>query len=146
MKSFQIPMLSMSLLGLCLLSGLDAPPAHADFTFGEPVSLQRIIPVLNPANDIVCSCTLDGLEMYIHSGKGRAGGQGNFDVWVLKRGSVDADWGPPENLGPAVNSPSSDTNPAISPDGLTLYFTSSRSGGYGGDDLYMTTRATRNAP
>ena len=51
MKSFQIPMLSirgvaMSLLGLCLWSGLDAPPAHADFTFGEPVNLKTVIPAI----------------------------------------------------------------------------------------------------
>jgi len=151
MKTFQIPILStrglaMSLLGFCLLSGLDTPPAHADFTFGEPASLQRIIPGVDPANDIVCSCTLDGLEMYIHSAAGRPGGRGSWDLWVLKRDSIDADWGPAENLGAAVNSPQLDCNPAISPDGLTLYFTSSRSGGYGGDDLWMTTRATRNAP
>lgn len=41
MKSFQIPMLStrglfMSLLGLCLLSGLETPPVYADFVFGTP--------------------------------------------------------------------------------------------------------------
>ena len=37
MKSFEIPLFATSLLTLCLLSGLDAPPAHADFTFGPPV-------------------------------------------------------------------------------------------------------------
>jgi len=147
MKTFRIPLLSLSLVGLGLFSGLRTPPAHADFTFGEPVSLKRTIPAVDGAYDQdIASCTLDGLEMYLHEAPGRAGGQGGWDLWVLKRDSIDADWGLLENLGPAVNGPSFDANPAISPDGLTLYFTSSRSGGYGGNDLYMTTRATRNAP
>ena len=37
MKSFEVPMFLMSLLGFCSLSSLDVPPAYADFTFGEPV-------------------------------------------------------------------------------------------------------------
>ncbi len=151
MKSFKMPILStrglaMSLLGLCLLSGLDTPAAHADFTFGEPVSLQSVIPMLDPVHDAIFSCTLDGLEMYVQSDPGRPGGQGGYDLWVLKRDSIDADWGPLENLGPAVNGPQLDGFPSISADGLTLYFYSNRSGGYGGEDLYIGTRATRNAP
>src|SRR5215471_12296347 len=33
-----------------------------------------------------------------------------------------SDWGPPVNLGPVVNSTSADQHPAISRDGLSLYF------------------------
>ena len=145
MKLFEVPMVVTSLVGLFCLSGLGTPPAHADFTFGEPVSVGRVIPALDSRDAPISSATLDGLEMYFHEAD-RQGGQGGYDLWVLKRDSIDADWRPPENLGPAVNGPSLDCNPAISPDGLTLYFTSGRPGGYGGDDLYMTTRATRNAP
>lgn len=67
MKPFQIPILSMSLLGLCLLSGLDAPPAHADFTFGKPVNLESTIPVLDGMTDTICCFSFDGLELYIES-------------------------------------------------------------------------------
>jgi hypothetical protein len=144
MKLFEIPMVAMSLVGLCFLSGASVPSAHADFTFGEPVDLQSTFPLLNVANSHIDCFSADGLEMYIASTRG--GGQGNWDLWVLKRDSVDADWGPPENLGPAVNSPQMDIGPFISADGLTLYFCSNRSGGYGDEDLYMATRATRNAP
>ena len=149
MKTFQIPVLSthgvaLSLLGLCLLSGLDAPPAHADFTFGEPVNVRSVIPVLDPAHESIDCFSYDGLEIYIESD--RPGGQGGMDVWVLRRASINEEWGPPENLGPAINSGETDLCSVISADGLTLYFTSNRSGGYGNSDIYIATRATRSAP
>src|SRR5262249_53486197 len=51
-------------------------------------------------------------------------------------------WGTPVTLGPAVNSPANDQPPAISPDGLSLYITSNRPGGYGSFDLWVSHRAT----
>ena len=143
MKLFQIPMLSMSLLGLCLLSGLDAPPARADFTFGAPVN---VFPFLDPDLFPFINCfSADGLEVYIESYE-RPGGYGLMDLWVLKRASVENDWGPPENLGPLVNSATWDKGASISADGLELYFHSFRPGGYGQGDLYVTKRATRTGP
>jgi len=50
------------------------------------------------------------------------------------------------NLGPAVNSSAWDGEPSISSDGLSLYFGSQRSGGYGGADIWVTTRATVSDP
>lgn len=38
----------------------------------------------------------------------------------------------------AVNSPQSDFAPFIMPDGKTIYFSSSRPNGYGGEDIYVT--------
>jgi serine/threonine protein kinase/Tol biopolymer transport system component/tetratricopeptide (TPR) repeat protein len=146
MKLVEIPMFVASLLGLGLVSGLDVSVAHADFAFGEPVKVESVIPYITGLNSIQCF-SYDGLEMYIES-VGRPGGQGDSDLWVLKRASVDEDWGPPENLGPAVNSPEGDYYPSISADGLSLYFASWRGGSPSGDwtaydDLYVTTRATR---
>ena len=51
-----------------------------------------------------------------------------------------SDWSPPVNLGPAINSASNDQHPAISKDGLSLYFTSDRPGGSGGLDIYVAHR------
>jgi Tol biopolymer transport system component len=42
----------------------------------------------------------------------------------------------------SVNTPYDDGTPSISADGLTLYFYSTRPGGSGGRDIWMTTRAT----
>jgi hypothetical protein len=147
MKSFRIPLLSMSLFGLGLLWDLDVQPAYADFTFGNPVNLRSVVPAIDPVHESPTCLSYDGLEMYITSD--RTGGQGGFDVWVLKRDSIDAEWGPLENLGPAVNTAANDFNVSISVDGLTLYFDSfatNRPGAQGQSDIYMTTRATRNDP
>ncbi|MGD8500437.1 MAG: hypothetical protein PVJ86_07300 [Phycisphaerales bacterium] len=88
---------------------------------------------------------VDDLEAYFaHS---QLGGYGGIDLFVLKRETVDADFGPPENLGPNVNTPNNEIRGTISPDGLTLYFSSfGRPEGYGRSDLYVTTRATRSDP
>jgi len=56
------------------------------------------------------------------------------------------DWEPPVNLGPVVNSTFGELGPAISPDGLALYFYSNRPGGSGGNDIWVTRRASRDAP
>ncbi len=132
------------LLGLCGLLGLDTPAAHADFTFGKAVNLKSIIPGLDPSHDGIVNFSSDGLEVYMESD--RAGGYGQFDTWVVRRESLDADWGPPENLGPVVNSSSNDSGPCISADGLEIYFRSDRPGGYGSHDVYVTTRASKNTP
>ena len=55
---------------------------------------------------------------------------------------ADFTLGTPTNLGPTVNDPSYDVTPSISDDGLELYFASGRPGGYGGTDIWVTTRAT----
>jgi Tol biopolymer transport system component len=66
-------------------------------------------------------------------------------AWV---GQARADYvfGTPKNLGPQVNSSDNEYDPALSADDLTLYFNSDRPGGFGGHDLYMTMRESREAP
>jgi Tol biopolymer transport system component len=49
-------------------------------------------------------------------------------------------WSVPENLGPAINSSFDDYGGALSKDGLSLYFTSTRPGGLGGEDLWVSWR------
>src|SRR5262249_32762056 len=57
-------------------------------------------------------------------------------------------WNAPVNLGPIINSSGSDTqDPAISGDGLSLYFSSNRPGRLsGGNDLWVSRRASLNDP
>src|SRR3989442_10390197 len=57
-----------------------------------------------------------------------------------------SDWSAPVNLGPVFNSAFSDQGPAISKNGLSLYFTSNRPGGIGGFDLYLSPRAGVREP
>ena len=53
-----------------------------------------------------------------------------------------SDWSLPVNLGPVVNSQFEDFAPQVSKNGLSLYFTSTRSpGSLGGEDLWVSQRA-----
>jgi hypothetical protein len=133
-----------TLLVLAVVLALMVDVANADFTFGEPVNLKEVIPVIDPDYECIDCLSYDGLEIYIQSF--RSGGYGGIDLWRLTRDSVNEDWGPLENLGPTVNSSRLDAWSAFSPDGLTLYFVSNRPGGHGRNDIYMTKRVTRNDP
>src|SRR2546428_3477160 len=59
-----------------------------------------------------------------------------------------SDWSAPVNLGPVVNSGSNEQHPAISKDGLSLYFASDRAvaAGMGGLDIYVSHRESLDAP
>ena len=51
-----------------------------------------------------------------------------------------SEWSEPVNLGAVVNSNVLDAAPTLSKDGLSLYFTSNRPGGFGGNDLWVSHR------
>ena len=69
-----------------------------------------------------------------------------WDVWWSRRDSIDSPWEDPEPLDIA-NTSGVDSASHLSYDGLTLTFTSNgREGGYGGLDVWQTTRASRDAP
>src|SRR5262249_45650637 len=52
------------------------------------------------------------------------------------------EWAAPANLGPAVNSAAVELGPALTPDGLSLYFYVNKPGGLGGNDIWVSHRAT----
>jgi Tol biopolymer transport system component len=56
-----------------------------------------------------------------------------------------SEWSTPVNLGSVVNSTYVDEGPFLSRDGLHLYFASDRPGGFGGSDIWVTTRANLGA-
>jgi hypothetical protein len=55
-------------------------------------------------------------------------------------------WSTPVNLGPTINSPFGESGPALSKDGLSLYFNSDRPGGFGDQDIWISQRASVDAP
>ncbi len=111
--------------------------------WGAPVNLGS--PVNLGQSNQAPYISADGLELYFNS-YNRSGGYGLWDLWLTTRATKDDPWGIPENLGPTVNSSAWDIAPSISSDGLELYFSSNRSGGYGSDDIWVSRRATKNDP
>src|SRR2546426_9448989 len=100
-----------------------------------------------PYRDTRTAIRRDGLEMFISSdATGRPGGVGGQDLWVATRATTADPWSTPVNLGPTVNSTAFDGAPALSFDGTTLYFFSARPGGFGANDLYVTTRTRLRGP
>lgn len=86
--------------------------------------------------DGAMSLTNKGNEMYFASD--RKGGFGSVDIYYSQR--KNGKWTIPVNLGASVNSVAWETQPSISADGKTLYFVSTRPGGFGGSDIWMTTK------
>ena len=113
----------------------NAPPQFS--VWAAPVNLG---PIVNSAfADLDPFISKDGLSLYFIAGQGR-GGSGQRDIWVSQRASTDDPWGPPQNLGPTVNSAAQENTPTLSHDGHRLYFASNRPGGLGGFDLYASRR------
>lgn len=105
-------------------------------------------PVNASAAEAFPSISSDGLELYFCDGPAgfRPGGFGSTDLWVTRRTSVSQDWGIPENLGPIVNTTSTEAMPSISADGLELYLSFELSGaGSGNWEIYVTKRPTTDA-
>ncbi len=148
------------MLIVCLaINSLIGNQANADFLFGEPMK----VPNINTAsNDGAVRITRDGLELYFSSNREQGGDLCGTDIWVSTRRSVSAPWGTPVRLDAPINTDAVETYPCPSADGLELYFTDGWTGadgwtahyhscprrphGLGGADLWVTTRANREAP
>jgi Tol biopolymer transport system component len=104
--------------------------------------LENLGPLVNTAYDERApSLSGDGLTLYFWS-QDRPDGYGSSDVYMTTRATRDASWEPAVNMGPGINSYAGDFGPSVTEDGRELYFTSSRSGGYGRGDIYVASRLT----
>jgi len=116
-----------------------------DSEWGEPTNLG---PSINGPGYNVSPCLSgDGLALYFASQ--RPGGFGLSDIWVARRATRHEDWGAAENLGAPVSTAGDEAFVSISSDELELYFSDwepVQPGGYGGRDLWVTTRPTVSDP
>jgi len=103
---------------------------------GTPVLLPE--PIYTEFPELSPCISKDGLSLYFASY--RPEGAGESDLYVATRPSVEADWDTVQNLGMRVNTAAAEWGPCISADNLTLYFSSDRADGHGGQDLWFTTR------
>ncbi|WP_253157615.1 pre-peptidase C-terminal domain-containing protein [Stieleria tagensis] len=117
----------------------DSPslPSHL-ISFRDPINLGQAINT--NLNDGGPTLSADGRQMYFHAN--RPDGSGALDLYVATREQLTDPFAAPSNLGPAINSPSLETAPSLSQDGLSLYFSSNRPGGEGFYDLYVSHRAS----
>jgi hypothetical protein len=120
----------------------------ADFVFGTPVNLG---PVINTAiNEANLWISPDDLSLFFAQ---TSNWQGAYDIRMTTRASKDAPWGTSVSLG--IWGGAGDVTaiyryvkaaPGITtPDGLELYFSEMRPGGYGSSDLWMMKRETIEA-
>ena len=68
----------------------------------------------------------------------RPGGFGGNDIWMSEK--IDGAWQDAVNLGPRVNSSASEHHSLPSRDGQSLYVTTTRAEGFGGEDIYVTSK------
>ena len=77
-------------------------------------------------------------EWLVFTGCNFPQGNGSCDLYIsfLTKGG----WSEPQNLGRNINTEFWESTPSLSPDKRDLYFSSSRPGGYGGRDIWVSHR------
>jgi Tol biopolymer transport system component len=124
-----------TLAGLGLWSVyLGAAPGYSDWS--QPTNLGSV--VNSAAQDFAPHVSKNGLSLYFAST--RPGGLGGEDLWVSKRAASDDPWGEPVNLGAIINTEANERSPGLSRDGHHLYFATTRPGGSGGFDVWVSWR------
>lgn len=104
-----------------------------DGTWGAP---QNMGPPINTGeNEGTISLSPDGQYVFF-TGCNRMDGAGSCDIYFS---ALDGnEWKAPRNLGPPINSRNWESQPSLSFDGKTIYFTSDRPGGFGGMDIWFS--------
>ncbi len=101
----------------------------------EPVDLGDLVNYPDSAR-ITSDPAVLGDNRTLFFSSDRPGGFGRTDLWVSL--DVDGEWTLPSNLGPTVNTEYGESEPTLTADGRTLYFTSDRPGGLGSSDIWVT--------
>ncbi len=66
--------------------------------------------------------------------------EGKENDLYLSKQLKNGKWTQPVSLGKVINTPYDESTPFMAADGVTLYFSSNRPGGYGQNDIYLTRR------
>lgn len=93
-------------------------------------------PINTEYNEGAQSLSADGKTMYF-TACNKKGGKGGCDIYYAEL--KETGWSDPVNLGAPVNTKHWESQPSISPDGQTLYFSSNRDKGKGKKDLWKST-------
>lgn len=91
-------------------------------------------PLANKSTSGACISS-DNNTIYLSQIKDDSKGQ--YDIYMYRK-LPNGTWGPPKNIGDAINTPYDEICPNISPDGKTLYFASKGHNSMGGFDLFVS--------
>jgi hypothetical protein len=131
-----------SVIGLCTFLVPMAAASGQQFSeWSAPVNLGPAVNV--PAGDFFPTISKDGLSLYFTSSRLAPDAQGGWDIYVSQRASITAPWGPARNLGAPINTTSDEGAPSLSVDGHRMYFASTRPGGHGRNDIYVSRRRNK---
>ena len=108
----------------------------ANGKFQTPVLLEKQINAPN-SEEIAASISAEGDIIYFASD--REGGMGGTDLYVCRK-TPQGTWGIAQNLGKEINTPQNEDFPNISPDGKTLYFSSTGHSSMGGYDIFKASK------
>lgn len=103
------------------------------YNLGEPINTEYSEGALN--------ISVDGKRLFFAAAD-RKGAEGGFDIYYSYR--VGDEWVKPSNIGTPINTPAWESQPCLSADGTELFFSSTRPGGKGGRDLWVS-RLKNNA-
>jgi outer membrane protein OmpA-like peptidoglycan-associated protein len=104
---------------------------NPDGTWEAPLPLNDLN---TTSHEAIYSITADGNVAVLFGNYEGSFGNGDIFYSVLTPGG----WSMPCNLGGSINSDGWEAQASLSPDGRTLFFISSRSGGQGGNDIYYS--------
>ena len=90
-------------------------------------------PLNTPGNEGALCVSPDGMTIIITCCS-RQDSYGSCDLYSSRR--IGNSWSEPINLGSTVNTAAWESQPCLAADGRTLYFVSTRAGGYGGSDIW----------
>ena len=110
---------------------------------GEWLAPKPIADINTPKNEGTCSISADGRTMIFTACQNTPGRKtlGSCDLFITYK--TGDSWSEPENIGSPVNTRSWESQPALSADGKTLFFSSTRPGGLGKRDIWMSRKDSR---
>lgn len=93
------------------------------------------------AHDAVTSISADGKQIFIYKNDVNDKDSRGGDVFVSKVNN--GKWRTPEPMGKPISSSYWEGGACVSPDGKKYFFTSERTGGFGGSDIWMVQRINK---
>jgi hypothetical protein len=120
-------------------AGPTSPPPLGT-TYGTPVAISALAGPDGKDDDPTFA--RDRTMLFFNST--RTGGVDREDIWVTTRASIGAPFTAPAPV-MELNTDARETGIAVSPDGLTIWFSSDRDGGPGGLDVYVASRSAHDA-